>query len=513
MENQARLSPWVCFIALFNVLLHLAFYNTLGFHRDELLYFSLGQHLGAGYASVPPFIGFMAWLMIKLLGYSLFSARILPVLFAGIMVLLVSGITKELKGGKYAQVIAAIAFLVTPFNLRTYGLFMPVFFDCFFWTIMFYIILRWINSKSDKYLLLLGLFASLGLLNKYLIGIEFLAILIGFAFSPYRGIFTRKYFWFAVALAFLVFLPNLIWQLLNNLPVVTHMKALNESQLVHVDRLQFFTDQVFMALMGSLFVIPGIVYFSLSGKKKEYRPLIIASLLSLLIIALLRGKSYYTIGLFPFWIAAGGVYWETATRRLFTRILLPASCILITLPILPFGIPVYGPQKLAEYFAGAKKATGLDIGLRWETGRIHSLPQDYADMIGWDEIAFATASAYGQVTDKNACMIYAENYGEAGAVMVLGKKYGLPEPVCFSESFFYWFPRNPQTEITSLIYINGELGGDVRDLFSDCRLVEQVRDTLAREYGTGVWLCTNPKSSFNDFWKQRVIQITNPFHH
>jgi hypothetical protein len=108
-------------------------------------------------------------------------------------------------------------------------------------------------------------------------------------------------------------------------------------------------------------------------------------------------------------------------------------------------------------------------------------------------------------------MIYAENYGQAGAIMVIGKKYNLPEPVCFSESFFYWFPRNPDHKITNLIYINSELGDDISKLFADCRLIGQIQNPLAREFGTGVWLCTKPNSSFNEFWRQRVPQVTNPF--
>src|SRR5512137_1454679 len=94
-------SPWILLIAILNVLFHLAFYNTLGFHRDELLYFSLGQHLSAGYASVPPFTGFVAWLMIQISGYSLLSARILPMMLSGFLVLLGAAITKELQGKHY----------------------------------------------------------------------------------------------------------------------------------------------------------------------------------------------------------------------------------------------------------------------------------------------------------------------------------------------------------------------------------------------------------------------------
>jgi hypothetical protein len=510
--HTTRLSPWVIFLALFNITLHWAFYNTLGFHRDELLYFSLGQHLSAGYASVPPFIGFMAWIMINTLGYSLLSARLLPMIFSGVMVVVVACISRELKGKQYAQVLAAIAFIVAPFNLRTYFLFMPVGFDFFFWSIVILILLRWINTANDRYLLLMGLAAGLGMLNKYLVAVEFLAILLTFTVSSYRSMFTKKYFYFAILMALLVFSPNLIWQLKNNLPVLTHMHALHDSQLVHVNRITFFTDQIFSGSMAMLLIIPGLIFTLLSASMRPYRPLLIASLLAVLILALLRGKSYYTLGLFPFWIAAGGVYWESRTSRTFTRLSLPLVLVIFTLPALPYGLPVFKPAGLVEYFSGAKKAIGFDAALRWETGRIHSLPQDYADMLGWDEMAAITSKAYEQVSDKTACMIYAENYGEAGAVMVLGKKYGLPEPVCFSESFWYWFPRNPSHEITEIIYINDELGDDIRGLFADCRLIGQVTDTLAREYGTEVWLCKNPRSGFNEFWKKRTPKVTNPFH-
>ncbi|MEI8005065.1 MAG: glycosyltransferase family 39 protein [Bacteroidota bacterium] len=509
--HTTRLSPWVIFLALFNIILHWTFYNTLGFHRDELLYFSLGQHLSAGYASVPPFIGFMAWFMINTLGYSLLSARLLPMLLSGVMVIIVALITMELKGKTYAQVLATIAFIVTPFNLRTYFLFMPVCFDCFFWSIIILVILRWINTKDDRYLLLLGLAAGLGMLNKYLIAVEIFAILSVLIFSEQRKIFTTKCFWFAILIAFLVLSPNLIWQLKNNLPVLTHMQALHDSQLVHVSRISFFTDQLFIACMAIFLVIPGLIYAFTFAAMKPYRPLMVASLLVLLILVLLRGKSYYTIGLYPFWIAAGGVFWENRIRHMSIKIVLPLIIVLLTLPVLPYGLPVFKPARLVEYFAGARKSTGFDAALRWETGQMHNLPQDYADMLGWEEIAAITAKAYQQVNDKTGCMIYAENYGEAGAVMVLGKKYGLPEPVCFSESFWYWFPRNPPHEITEMIYINDKLGDDIKGLFADCRLVGQVSDTLAREYGTEVWLCKNPKTSFNEFWKQRTPQVANPF--
>jgi hypothetical protein len=511
-KSDDRLSAWVYLIALLNFLLHLAFYNTLGFHRDELLYFSLGQHLSAGYASVPPFTGFVAWLMIHTFGYSLFAARIIPMLLSGMIILLGAAITKELKGKHYAQLLVAIAITITPINLRGFSMLQPVCFDIMFWSIIFWLTLRWINTKEDKYLLLLGVAAGLGMMNKYLVALEIFALLLAIIFSPYRIIFKKKAFYLAILIAFIVFLPNLIWQINHHLPVLIHMQALRDSQLVHVNRLDILTDQVFISSMAIILFIPGIFILFFDRYMKHYRPLAFTSLIVLILLVILRGKSYYLAGVLPLWIAAGGVFWENRIKRTLTRIVLPASIILITLPIIPMGLPVFRAEKLADYFAFAKDRFGFDMPLRWETGKIHSLPQDYADMLGWDELAKITAIAYQQDQDKDHTMIYAENYGEAGAIMVLGKKYNLPEPVCFSESFFYWFPRDPEYEIKNLIYINDTIGADVSNLFTECHEIGNIQNPLAREFGTEVWLCTNPRSSINVMWRHRVAQITNPFH-
>jgi 4-amino-4-deoxy-L-arabinose transferase-like glycosyltransferase len=511
--KNCKTAHWIGLIAIFNVIFHMLFYNTLGFHRDELLYFSLGQHLSAGYASVPPFIGFIAWIVIHTLGYSLLAARLIPFLLSGIMILLIAAITREMKGGNYAQIIVAIAFTVTPFNLRCFSLFQPVCFDMFFWSMVFYLLLRWINTKEDKFLILLGPVVGIGLINKYTIALELFCLLVVLLFTSYREVFKRKAFYEAVIIGLLIFMPNLIWQFLHDLPFVTHMKALNDSQLVHVSRISFFSDQLFIGLMGMLLIIPGIVYLLRSKTLHAYRPLLLACLLAVFVLALLRGKSYYTIGMFPFWIAAGGVYWESILKRTFTKILILFTIVLFSLPFIPVGLPVFKAEKLVKYFAWTKENLGLGMVLRWESGNYHPLPQDYADMLGWDELAAITSRAYNQVPDKQSVMIYAENYGEAGAVMVLGKEYGLLNPTCFSESFLYWIPRNPPYEIVSLIYINDKLGEDIKNLFTECHEVDSIRNPLSREFSTGVWLCTKPKSSFNNFWKLKAKQVTNPFYH
>jgi hypothetical protein len=509
MKNMINL--WIGAIAVINIAVHLVFYNTLGFHRDELLYFSLGAHPAAGYASVPPFTGVMAWLMIHLAGSNLFSARLLPALFSGLMVFLASAIAKELKGGTYARILAAIGVVVNPLNLRGFYFFMPVFFDIFFWTLVFWILLKWINTGKDKWLLFLGAATGLGLLNKYLILLQIFCLIFAILFTSHRTVYRNRSLYIAAGIALLIFLPNLIWQIVHGLPVITHMRALNESQLVHVNRINFLTDQLFIGFASALLFLPGLIAPFFSRTLKPFLPLAAASLLVILMLLVLRGKSYYTAGLFPFLICSGAVFWETVIKTRWVRVVLPVLLVILTLPALPMMIPVWKEAKLADYFAGMKRTIGFDAVLRDEDGRYHELPQDYADMLGWDELAALAAKAYDQVDDKNASFIYCENYGEAGAVTVLGKDYGLPHPVSFSESFFYWAPREFQTEITSVVYINFEMGEDVDTLFRDICVIGSISNPLAREYGVKVYLCRDPAYSFNAFWREAVKGADSPF--
>ena len=178
--------------------------------------------------------------------------------------------------------------------------------------------------------------------------------------------------------------------------------------------------------------------------------------------------------------------------------------ILITIPILPVGLPVYNSTGLVKYFKNLELKYGIVIGRRFENGSIHSLPQDYADMLGWEELTTITNKAYQMIPDKKAGLIYCENYGQAGAITIIGKKYGLPVAVCFSESFRYWVPEKFDPDITSFIYINDELGEDVRKLFKKATLVGRISNPDAREFGTAVYLCQNPEINFNIFWNSRL---------
>jgi hypothetical protein len=157
---------------------------------------------------------------------------------------------------------------------------------------------------------------------------------------------------------------------------------------------------------------------------------------------------------------------------------------------------------MIEYFRVLEEEKGMDVGRRWEDDTIHPLPQDYADMLGWEELTSLARQAYDSVLDKEACVIYAQNYGQAGAISVIGKKYNMPEAMSFHDSFRYWLPKDLKSEIREFIYINDELGEDIQDLFSNIQVIGSISNPYAREYGTTVYLCREPTSSFNAFYKR-----------
>lgn len=495
------------FLALLYVIIHIYFSYNLEYHRDELLYFSLGQHPAFGYASVPPMIGWIAWAMQNIFGFTIFAVRIFPAVLSGLMVILVSSIARELGGSGYARILAALGICVSGFALRSFLLFQPVHIDLIFWTLVFYIIIRYINTSSDKYLILLGITVGASLLNKYLVGLLFILLLVIVPFTRYRSIYSNKRFWYGVLAGFIVFLPNLIWQIANGLPVINHLAELERTQLVNVDRTAFLAEQLLMPFAGSILTVAGLLYLFTSKQVIKYRFLGLVVISVIITLMLLRGKSYYTIGVFPFLIAAGAVSWETMLKSTWSRVILSMFLIIVTIPVLPTGIPVFKTEKLVDYFKELKNRYGLESVCRFEDNSIHSLPQDYADMLGWEELTAITDKAWRMIPDKKAAFIYCENYGQAGAITVIGKKYNLPEAVCFSESFRYWIPERFDPDISSTIYINDELGEDVQQIFRKITKVGSIENPHAREFGTTVYLCEDPTDSFNKFWKIRINEL------
>ena len=426
LKEISWLRPEITAMALFSILIHLLIVNNLEYHRDELLYFSLGMHPAAGYASVPPLIGWVAWVMQSIFGYSVFAVRFFPAVLSGAMILLSASIARELGGSRYASFLSGLGLLISIFFMRTYGLFHPVHIEIFLWTLSIYVIIKYITSGNDKFLIWFGIIAGLALLNKYLAGMLFIGLLAIIPFTRHRDVLGKKMFWYGIGAGFLIFLPNLLWQAVKGFPVFNHIGELYDTQLVHMDYTLFLTEQLLMPFAATLLTLAGLVFLLTGEKMKRFRFLGFLSLFIIVALMLLKGKSYYTLGIFPLLIISGAVAYDQWLSSRWIRTLFPVILLMLTLPLIPMGLPVYKTDGLIQYFNNLEKKYGIDLGRRFEDGSIHSLPQDYADMLGWEEMTALTVKAYNMIGDKESAFIYAENYGEAGAITVIGKKYGLP---------------------------------------------------------------------------------------
>jgi hypothetical protein len=412
-----------------------------------------------------------------------------------------------LGGNGYAQVLSCLSLTFSLLILRGYSMLQPVPFDILFWTFILYWLLRYTNTQKPVYLLLIGVAFGLGFLNKYMVAFLAAGILLAIPSTPYRRLWVSKYTWFAIAIAFLLFLPNLIWQFNHGFPVFMHMQQLKETQLVNVKRGNILIDQLLMFTFGSVIWVAGLIWLLISGKAKNFRVFGLIYLIVLIVFLILRGKSYYMAGLYPFMFAAGGVSWEILIKSTPWRIALAVLVVLLSLPLVPGGIPLMSAGKLAAFFEKLPPKMGAEALLRWEDGRMHALPQDFADMLGWDELGNIVVKACDTIQDKNRIAIYAENYGQAAAIDHFGEPYNLPPVASFSDSYVLWIPDSLPSRVDIFFYVNNELGSDIQPMFATIDSVGSITNPYAREFGTTVYLCRSPKQEFRDFFRDKVKEI------
>ena len=451
--------------------------------------------------SVPPSIALMAAVVQGLLGNSLAAARFLPALAGAGTVFFTGAIVREMGGGRFAQMTACAAVLLSPAFLRSNWLFQPVAFNQFYWVVLAYLVVRYIGVERPQTFLWIGVVAGLAMLNKYSVLLFLAGIFAGLMATPHRKVFLTRYPYLAAAIALLIFLPNLIWQAGKGFPLIGHMSELSRTQLVNVEPVGFLLDQLLFHLPALLVWVTGLLFLFFAEAGKPFRVLGWNYVTIILALLLLSGKGYYSMGAYPMLMAAGGVFLErlSSSANRWLRPAVPALMVSLLLPVLPLSLPILSINSLVSYCDFLSEKVGISSPMRWEDGRIYPLPQDHADMLGWEELTDIVAGTWRSLApdEKVECMIYAENYGQAGAIDHLGEAYGLPSPVSFQASYFYWSPDEFDYRI--LIYVNRE-PEEVEQLFNDVREVSRITDEYAREYGLPVYLCKNPKMDLNQLW-------------
>ncbi|MDR7129495.1 hypothetical protein J2X69_001832 [Algoriphagus sp. 4150] len=482
------------FILIKILLQYLLIDSGYDLHRDEYLHLDQAHHLAWGYISVPPVTSWLSYL-IFLLGNSEFWVKFFPALFGALTITLVWKAIERLGGNLYAQSLAAVCLIFSALA-RLNILFQPNSFDILAWTFVYYSLLCYIQSGKNKWLYWLGVGIGFGFLNKYNIAFQLLGLVPALLLTSERKIFKNPHLYAALGLALLIALPNLIWQWQNDFPVIWHMRMLSNHQLVHVNRLNFLTDQFFF-FFGSAFVLvlSMISYFTYPPFRK-YQVFFWSTVFTLAIFTYFQAKNYYAIGLYPIHYAFGAIYLSHLFSKSWGKYLKPVVMVIpIALFILtaPMTYPIGDPQYL-------KKVQSRHPELmenRWEDGEIHDLSQDFADMLGWKELAEKVDLAYSKAPKEEYTLIICDNYGQAGAINFYTKTKGL-KAVTMNADYVNWVDLS--REIRNIILVReAEDGVSDREIsfFESSEEIGTITDPDAREHGTIIHLLLGTKTDIN----------------
>jgi len=495
-ERPRTPSRWADTAILFAIaaavaLLHVFTNSRYGFHRDELQFLSDARHLDWGFVAYPPFTPFIERIGLSLFGLNMVGLRLFSVLAQAVAIVLAGLMAKELGGARLAQVAAALAVALSPLPLFNGTEFQYTSFDYLWWVLIAYFTVRLLKTEDPRWFLAISAVIGLGLETKYAIAFYIAGIVAGFVFTPARRYLASRWFWAGVALAFLLFLPNLIWLARHDF-ISYHFLQHIHTRDVGEGRAEGFWKGQFLIcanLVAAPLWLVGIIGFL---RNRRYRIIAFMYLAPLALFAIGKGRDYYMAGAYPMLLAMGAVLAERwlrpfpSWRRFTIEAVYFAAFAFISAYVCTIVLPFASSGPLRD-FALAHNG-------------------DLREEIGWDELVRTVAEIRDSLPpDQQAHLgITTGNYGEYGAIEILGRDYGLPEPIGTTNS--EWYRGYPTPAPTTLIVL-GLRSEEANAIFTGCRLAghngnsEGVRNEES-QYHPDIFVCGPPRKPWDELWKE-----------
>jgi hypothetical protein len=482
-------------LALVKLTLHLATASRYGFFIDELYFLACGQHLAWGYVDFPPLTAVQAWLTRALFGDSPWSIRLFPSLAGAGLVLLAGALARRLGGGRLAQATAALAVLAAPVYMFFCTYLSMNSIEPVVWTGCALVLVRMIQTRDTRLWLVFGLLSGVGLLNKHTMAVFGLALVVGLALAPERRLLASRWLVVGGAIAFLIFLPNLLWEISHGFPQRELLANIRrDGRDLDVSFVQFWgLEAFFFNPLAVPLWLGGATALLFARVLRPFRALGWAFLITIAFFLTTPGshKTYYVAPAYPMVLAAGAVLLErwaaTGGRR---RLAVAYVCLVGVAGALiaPTAVPLLAPETYLRY----ARALHLEQP-RLENRATHAMPQFFADRFGWPEMVQAVATAWQALPagERERTAIFANDYGQGGAIDFYGPRYGLPKAIGGHLSYWYWGPRGYTGE--SLIVL-GDRRPRLDELFEDVTPVATVGHPYAmqQEHFT-VFLCRRPR--------------------
>lgn len=505
-NSSLEQTDWIiiAILAIGSFLLHFItnLSGAYGFFRDELYYIACSEHLAWGYVDQPPFSVFVLKLSRFLLGDSLAAIRLVPALLHAATIIVAGMIVKEMGGKSFAVFLACLSIFISPIHIAMFGFYSMNSIDIFLWSLAAYLIIRWINTNNNKYWFIIGLVLGIGLLNKISVLFFGSGIFVGLLFTS-RKVFTTRWPYLAGIIAFVIFLPYIIWNFSNDLAHLEFIQRASASKYSVRSRWDFVNEQVlllnpinlplWLSGLGALFFFPALKKYKILGW------IFLTAFLILFINSTSKGE-YLAPG-YTLLFAAAGVLVESIFKTNAIRWIKYAYALLMLvsmLILLPLALPVLSVENYITY----SKKIGITPGSS-ENKKLGELPQFYADMFGWHEKARDVAMAFNSLSaeDREKCAIYSNNYGRCGAIDFFGEEYGLPKSIGSHNNYWLWGPRHYKGEV---VLILGGTYDDYKDDFESCELmgVSTCDYCMPYENNVNIFLCRNLKVPLGSAWPE-----------
>lgn len=496
-----RARVYLLAVALFVMHVAVNYWSAFEFQRDEFLYLAMGDHLQWWRMDFPPFIALVSNVTRAVAGDSLVAIRLGPALAASALVMLAAITARKLGGGVAARWLSALAVVTAPVVLRPGMLFQPVVFDQLWWTCALLALIVRQQTNDARWWVAVGIALGVGLLTKFSIAFIGVGIVVGMLLTPLRRDLLTRWPWIACLLALAIGSASLVGQWQLDYPILWQMRDLNAGQLERRAWWEFVVEQPsLVGVVGFVLALIGF-YAMLWGKRAEHtRAAAIAMLVSWVCLSLSGGKGYYGAPVYPVLMAAGVVssIEMTNPRRLRLAVFGTAVLMIISTAIaFPLALPVLSPEKTAAY-ASRFGSAGTT---RTNYGTTLPLPQDFADMLGWEAMVKATAEEWNALSaeDRARGVLGADNYGEAGAIDYYGKRFGLPRVISGAGSYWFFGPGDKPGEVLLVLGTEPE---ELQPLFARCERRRVVGSPWAveEEQQVPITLCRGPKQPLQSVW-------------
>lgn len=484
-------------LAALTLAIHLYASGGYGYFRDELYFIVCGSRPAWGYVDQPPLVPLIAAAMHSLFPDSLVMLRLLPALAHAATVALAGETARHLGGGRWAQAVAALSVLTGVVYLAQGTILITDAIQPLAWLFCAYALIRVVRDGEERWWLALGAAAGVALLSKYMIAFWLAALGFGLLATPARRSLARPWLYLGAGLAGLIVLPNILWQAAHGWPFLEIGRRAAEVKNVALSPLAFLHAETLALNIATAPVwLAGLSAFAFWRRFRDLRLFAIAFVAVIAVMIAIHGKPYYPVGAYPVLLAGGAVALETWLSWPAVRGALAAAIVAMGLVGAPFALPILPIDRFAAY----QDALGVKPESQ-EWSKLGRLPQYYADMFGWPELAAAVGRIYQSLPpeERASAVFLGSNYGEAAAIDVLGTAWNLPPAISGHNSYFLWGPRGHDGSVVI------RLGGDRENLLKAYASVEAAdvfENTWAMpgETGQTIWICRGRKPPLDAAW-------------